>query len=469
MNVYKSKFKQKYKQSQLFMNIPEHIFRAYDIRGLHAEVTSEIARSVGLALVSKTEAKTVIIGRDMRATSFDLQQSAMNGIIATGSNVIDIGLCSTSMFNFAVSSQPHIDAGLMITASHNPPEYNGMKMALASGQPVSGIEILAEVGRLGVIGEEQGVKNEGQITTFDILPSYVEQCLRVQDLPDCSGARVVVDYGNGMGAMSLRAVAKRLNVELIELYPEPDARFPNHEANPAKEETLADAKAMILRERADFGMAIDGDADRIGFIDNEGVSLRGDLMLSVLAKEVLLQNPGAKIVCSPNQSWVVTETIAESGGIAVECRVGRKFVVEAMQKQQALLGGEVSSHFFFSEFHGLEAVDHAFVRMLALWKKSNQSFADVVRPFRRYANSGEVNIEVQDKDSVLARIQDFYAPRASLINRLDGIRCEFNRDWWFIIRPSNTEPLLRLIVEATTQEQMEARTKELVEFITVTE
>ena len=270
------------------MEIPKHIFRAYDIRGLLAEVTPDIARVVGMALVSKTGAKTVIVGRDMRATSPELEQAAIEGITSMGANVIAIGLCSTSMFNFAVSSQEHIDAGIMITASHNPPEFNGMKMALASGLPISGLEILEEVERSPSPFEGEG---RGEVSHQDILGAYIDKCLAVENLPDLSGTKLVIDYGNGMGAMSVRELCKRLKIEVVELYPEPDARFPNHEANPAKEETLADVKAAVVREGADFGIALDGDADRVGFIDNEGVSLRGDLTLALLAKETLSRKP----------------------------------------------------------------------------------------------------------------------------------------------------------------------------------
>lgn len=442
------------------MEIPKHIFRAYDIRGLLEEVTPDIARVVGMALVSKTGAKTVIVGRDMRATSPELQAAAIEGITSMGANVIQIGLCSTSMFNFAVSSQKHIDAGLMVTASHNPPEFNGMKMALASGLPISGLEILEEIKKCIVAGDVQ----KGIVTEQDILGAYIDKCVAVENLPDLSGTKLVIDYGNGMGAMSVRELCKRLKIEVVELYPEPDARFPNHEANPAKEETLADVKAAVVQESADFGIALDGDADRVGFIDNEGNSLRGDLTLAVLSKEVLARKPGAKIVVAPNQSWTTFDSITENGGVSLECRIGRKFVVEAVQKQGAVLGGEVSSHFFFEEFHGLEAVDHAMVRMLSIWKQSGMTFADMVRPYRAYTNSGEVNIEVHEKQQVLDKLEQ-YAASATKVNKLDGIRCEFDRDWWFIVRPSNTEPLLRLIVEAKTPELMEEKRDELVALI----
>ena len=444
------------------MELPKHIFRAYDIRGLLAEVTPEIAKVVGQALVAKTQAINVIVGRDMRETSPELQAAAIDGITSMGANVIDIGMCSTSMFNFAVASQTGIDAGLMVTASHNPPEFNGIKMAFGSGLPISGTEILESLVGAPLVG---ALATVGTVTKQDILPAYIDKCVEIDNLPDLSGTKVVIDYGNGMGAMSVRELCKRLNVDVIELFPEPDAHFPNHEANPAKEETLKDVKAAVLRENADFGIALDGDADRVGFIDNEGNSLRGDLTLALMAKDVLAKLPGAKIVVAPNQSWTTFETVKENGGTPLECRIGRKFVVEAVQQQDAVLGGEVSSHFFFQEFHGLEAVDHAIVRILSIWKKSGKTFAELLKPYRAYANSGEVNIEVHEKDAVLKKLDEVYVANATIVNKLDGIRCEFNHDWWFIVRPSNTEPLLRLIVEATSQELMEQKRDELVALI----
>ena len=442
------------------MDIPKHIFRAYDIRGLLAEVTPEIARAVGQALVRKTSAKTVVVGRDMRETSPELQAAAIDAILSTGANVIDIGLCTTSMFNFAVSSQEHVDAGLMVTASHNPPEFNGIKMAFGSGLPISGTEILEEVLKIG----EFSIVEKGSVTTKEILPEYIDKCISSANVPDLSGTKLVVDFGNGMGAMSVRELCKRLKIDVVELYPEPDAHFPNHEANPAKEETLKDVKAAVVREHADFGIALDGDADRVGFIDNEGTSLRGDLTLALLAKSILAEKPGAKVVVAPNQSWATIESIENNGGTPIECRIGRKFAVEAVQQQGAVLGGEVSSHFFFETFHGLEAVDYAMVRILSIWKKSGQTFAELVKPYRAYANSGEVNIEVHDKQVVLDKLEQ-YVSTATKVNKLDGIRCEFDHEWWFIVRPSNTEPLLRLIVEATSQELMEQKRDELVALI----
>jgi phosphomannomutase len=442
------------------MNIPEHIFRSYDIRGLLEEVTTEIAQSVGVAIVQKTNAKSVIIGRDMRETSPELMDAAIKGVLSQGANVIDIGMCTTSMFNYAVSSQEDVDAGLMITASHNPPEYNGIKSAYSSGLPISGKDILKAIYDIKPVNIKPGNKSDR-----DILSQYITSCIEEADLPDLSGTKIVVDYGNGMGSVSVKPLLEKLGVEVISLYPDPDSSFPNHEANPAKEETLSDVKDTVLREEADFGVALDGDADRVGFIDNEGVSIAGDLMLALLARDVLQKHPKATITTSPNQSWITNDTIEEHGGNTYSCKIGRTNVIAAMKESGAILGGEVSSHFFYKEFSNLESVDYTIVIALGLWRRSGGSFADLVRDLRIYFNSGEVNIEVDDKDGVLRNIKETYETNASKVDMLDGIRCEFGREYWFIVRPSNTEPLLRLIVEAKSQKIMEEKRDEIVDLI----
>lgn len=444
------------------MPFSQSIFRANDIRGLLEEITPELARQAGKAVVAKTGGKNIVVGRDMRSTSLELQEAAIDGILSMGANVTSIGMCTTSMYNYAIAGRLDSGGGLMVTASHNPPEYNGIKMAKDNGYPLSGVEMKEPI--CDVTYEpaaERGARRE-----IDILPSYLNTCMKGTEPGAFAGVKAVVDYGNGMGAISMRPLLERLGATVVELYAEPDARFPNHEANPAKDETLADLKAAILREGADVGIALDGDADRVAFVDNEGQTVRGDQTLALLAEEVLATRPGGKVIVAPNMSWATTDAVKAAGGECVVNPVGRTFVIKAMHAQKAVLGGEVSSHFFFEETDYLEAVDYAAVRVLALWKRTGGTFADFVRPLRRYANSGEVNLEVHDKAAMMSKIDAHYAPLASEVNRFDGIRCEFGRDWWFIVRPSNNEPLLRLIVEATSEGLMKEKRDELVAFMT---
>ena len=345
----------------------------------------------------------------------------------------------------------------MITASHNPAEYNGMKFSYGNGQPISGKEIRDAV-------EEDFVPagSLGSVTKIDPINDYVEKCLTVSGAPDLSGKKIVVDYGNGAGAITVRPLLQKMNVEVIELYAEPDASFPNHESNPVKEETLVDIKAAILREKADLGIALDGDADRIMFIDNEGVTLRGDLLVPLLAKELRSHEPEAKIVITVNQSWTSFEEIAACGAPAIVCPNGRTNVIATMKKENADFGGEVSGHMMYKEFADLESVDYTIVRTLSVWQKSGLVFADLVRHLRQYHNSGEVNLEIHDKDGAIKKLEELYASKATVVNRIDGIRCEFDHDWWFIARLSNTEPILRLTVEAVSEGLMREKVEELV-------
>ncbi|MFA5947061.1 MAG: phosphomannomutase/phosphoglucomutase [Patescibacteria group bacterium] len=442
------------------MQLPEHIFKANDIRGLLEEVSPEVAYLAGRAIVRKTGAKTVVVGRDMRSTSEALQAEAIRGIRSMGADALNIGLTTTSVFNFAISSLKNVDAGLMVTASHNPAEYNGIKFGDGSGLPISGPAILDEIKK-----DDGALLDLGKVTDHNVVEEYVEACIKNANLPDVKGMKIAVDYGNGMGTVAFRPLAKRLGLELTELYAEPDARFPNHEANPNKRETLAEIEKLLASGDFAFGAALDGDADRIGFLDNKGVPLRGDETLALLAADELERNPGATIIYQPNHTWATLDAINEHGGKGVQRQIGRTRVVEGMRTEGAKLGGEVSSHFFFAEFAGLEAVDFAFCRMLSLIAKAKKPLSKISAPLRKYSNSWEVNFEVHDKVAATKRVEDAYVSQASSVNRLDGIRCEFGRDWWFILRASNTEPLLRLIVEATSKELMEAKRDELAKII----
>lgn len=440
------------------MNVPKHIFRVYDIRGLLAEVTPEIAQRVGIAFIEKTKAKKVVVGRDMRSSSPELHAAVIKGVTAMGADVIDIGMCTTPMYGFAVTSDPSIEGGLMITASHNPATYNGIKMADSTGMPISGLAIMPVVeSPMPSLAERQGL-----VTQHDILGEYLAACLNGFDPSIFQGLKIVVDYGNGMGAIAFRPLCDKLGIKLTELYSEPDADFPNHDPNPAVFQNLHDVCAAVVEQHADLGIALDGDADRIAFIDNEGVPIRGDQMLAFFAKDLLKREPGAKIVTAPNQSWTTTDIIRTHGGQAIESRIGRTLAIMAIREQGAILGGEVSSHFFFRETKGLEWSEYTFLRALNIWRATKLSFADAVRDLRTYHNSWEVNIEVHDKDVALKSLDDAYAATATTVNRLDGIRCEFDRDWWFIVRPSNNEPLIRITVEAKDEELMKTKRDEIV-------
>lgn len=440
------------------MQFPDHIFRVYDIRGLLHEVTPELAKQVGKALVSLTGAKTVVLGRDMRATSPQLAEVAAEGMREMGVDVIDVGMCTTPLFYFAVR---HLKAGagLMITASHNPPEYNGIKFADGKCLPMSGLVFHELMEKDFPVAEQKG-----SLQHANVLDAYIDKCLAWPEVENVKGVRIVADFGNGMGAMTLRPLASRLGIIVDEMYAEPDARFPNHEANPVKPETLVEIKKKIVTEKYDFGVALDGDADRIGFIDNEGEFLPGDLLATILGEEALTRKPGATFITAPNQSWMVAEALEEKGAKFVESPVGRTRMIQKMVELSAEVSGEVSSHFFFPEFGDLESPEHALVRILTFWKASGKTFADFVRHLRKYKNSGEINFEVPDKAKMMKEIETTYEKDATKVNLLDGVRCDFARDWWFIARPSNNEPLIRLTIEAKSDEVLEEKKQELTKF-----
>jgi phosphomannomutase len=441
------------------MPISEKIFKAYDIRGLSEEITPEVAIATARVLVRKLQAKRIIVGRDARQTSPQLLQAAVRGIQAEGATAIVIGECSTSVFNYAVTKAGLADGGLMVTASHNPAAYNGLKCSDSTGLPLSGQDLMAEV--IALSAEPLPVELAGGLEEHDVLDDYVAACLAGQPIAAFQGLKVAVDYGNGMGARAFQAVAAALGLELHELYETPDPNFPNHEANPAKRETLADLTALVLRVGACCGIAFDGDADRVGFVDERGQPYRGDHILGLLAVGVLKDQPGAKIIIQPNHSWATLDAIQAHGGQMIMKPVGRTHVIRGMHAEGAVLGGEVADHFFFAEFAGLEAVDFAAVEVLKKIALTHQPLSALLAPYSQYHSSWDLNFHVDQPADIVARLASIYIPQATTVSQLDGLRCDFARDWWFIVRPSSTEPILRLTIEAKSADLLALKMAEL--------
>lgn len=445
----------------------QHIFKANDIRGLLAEVTPELARAVGYAVVQSTGAKKVIVGRDMRETSPALLEAVAEGVNAAGAQAIIIGMCTTSLFNYSVVSVEEAQAGIMVTASHNPSQYNGIKMARHDGLPISGAEIFSLLAEAPAIEPETLASGTTQNESRDMVEGYVRHFMEVAGLKegDCAGMKVAVDFGNGMGSVTVKRALELLGAQTFYLYEEPDARFPNHEANPAKWDTLRDLQSLIAREKVDLGVALDGDADRIGFLTGEGHILRGDQTLAVLAGILAPQGKAKQVIVAPNFGWGALEAIKQTGAELIWERIGRGFVVKKMRETGAALGGELSSHFFFADTRELEAVDFALMLMLKGIKESGKTFVQLTEHVRRFVNSAEINLHVEDKAGAIARVKAELANEATSVSELDGVRCEFERDWWFILRPSNTEPLLRLTVEAKDQSLMDEKVAMMRELI----
>ncbi|TAK05347.1 phosphomannomutase/phosphoglucomutase [Patescibacteria group bacterium] len=437
------------------MGIPKHVFKSYDIRGLSpGEIDADAARLLGRAVVAYGGAKTVLVGRDMRATTPELAAALIAGIMEQGADVVDMGLTTTPMFYFATATA-EADAGVMVTASHNPAQYNGFKLCRGDAGPIGAGSGMEEIRDAVLAGNFSDAARQGSVREIALRDAYIDKVLSL--VPDAAQAdmTVAVDTGNGMAGHVVPALfAKLPDVRLEAMYLELDGTFPNHEANPIKEETLADLKAAVKKHGAALGIAYDGDADRVGFVDDQGETIPGDLVAALVAPELLRQNPGGTVLSDVRCSRVVPEEVERAGGVHVMSRVGHAHIKRQMKELGAVFAGELSSHFYFRDFYGVECADGVALILIDLIRRSGKPLSELVRPLRRYAQSGEINFEIEDKAGAIARIRAAYAPGAAQIIELDGIRIEHD-DWWCSVRASNTEPVLRLNVEGKSREKME--------------
>ena len=446
------------------MKIDSSIFKAYDIRGIYPDqLDEEVAYKLGKALVAFLGAEVLVIGRDMRLSSDSLFDALSKGIIEQGADVVDIGLTSSPIFNFSVAEYEHHDGGIMITASHNPKEYNGFKLSDFQAVPISSIYGLPRVQKL--IEEGKFVKKkEGVVIETYMLRPYLDKVLGMVDRNKIKNLKVVIDCGNGMGGISIPPIFRRLkDCELIKLYFEPDGTFPHHEPNPLKEETLEDLKKEVLETKADFGVALDGDGDRIGFVDEKGEVIPGDLITALVAKELLKQNPGEKIIYDLRSSWVVKEEIEKAGGVPIMWKVGHALIKKKMREENVLFAGELSSHFYFRDFYFVECADLVLLKIMEILSREKKPLSKLVEPLRRYYVSGEINSDVEDKKAKMKELAKKYKD-AKKIYWLDGVSVEY-KDWWFNVRPSQTESLLRLNLEAKTKKLMEEKKDEVLKMI----
>jgi phosphomannomutase len=435
------------------------VFKAYDVRGIYAdELDEEGAYAIGRAYAEQFEPKRVAVGRDMRVSAPSMSRAVMSGVAASGAEVLDLGMVGTEMVYFAVGSLG-LDGGIAVTASHNPKQYTGMKIVRTGALPVGGESGLLDIRdrALGDFGEAPG---GGQIGEYDIWPAYVDRVLSFVDVEEIKPLRVVIDAANGMGGAMLPPVLERLPVEAVRCYFEPDGTFPNHEPNPLLPENREFIVQKALEERADLGVAFDGDADRCFFVDDKGEFVPGDFATALLAESILEKEPGAKIIYDVRASWAVPETIERAGGIPIVSRVGHAFIKLVMRKEGAAFGGEVSGHYYFRDFSQADSGVIPFLLMLELISKKGQKLSEILRPFReRYFITGELNTPVAEVDDVLQRLEKRYADEGT-VSHLDGVSVDAE-DWHMNVRPSNTEPLLRLNLEARTEEQMERKRDEV--------
>jgi len=433
------------------------IFKAYDIRGIYGEDLDEaLAEKIGRAFVEFTKAKKIVVGRDMRPHSVGLFAALAKGMTAQGADVIDIGLCSTPMSYYA-NGFLKADGSVMITASHNPGEWNGFKLCQAQAVPISGATGIKDIENIVNRQSWSKVAQPGSVSTYDITTAYA-QFLRKFAKMDRK-LKVVVDYANAMGIYEIAGITDLFDI--IPMYDVLDGTFPNHEANPLHLSTLDAIRARVRAEKADFGAAFDGDADRCGFIDNMGEIIPMDLFTALIAQDILSDGP-ATILYDLRSSRAVKECIEENGGKAIQSRVGHAFIKNQMRENDAVFAGELSGHYYFKENFTAESQALAMIKLANLICKKNKPLDQLVKPLRKYFASGEINSTVSDVAPILAEIKKRY--QDGHMFELDGISVEYPT-WWFNVRSSNTEPLLRLIVEADTEALMAVKRDELLKLI----
>ncbi len=443
----------------------DKIFKAYDVRGIYPDELDEaVAEKTGKALVCFLNCKKVLVGRDMRPSGEKLFEALVRGITSQGADVIDIGLCSTDMFYFGVWKEK-ADAGVMITASHNPPEYNGLKITKENAGPIGEETGLKEIKSLVAKGELIAGEKQGKIEKKDVLKEFGKFCRGFVNVKKIKPLKVAMDAGNGMASLVAPEVFKGLPIEQERLFFELDGTFPNHEANPLKEENRKDIEAKVKEINADLGIAWDGDADRCFFFDEKGNFVPGDFVVALLAKNTLKRNKGGKIIYDVRCSHFVPKTIEEAGGIPIIHRVGHAFIKKSMNDEKAVFGGELSAHNYYAvnnEFF----FDNGFIpalQILEIISEEKKPFSELVTA-EGFHHSGEINSEVAEKDAKIAEIEAKYKGSAKNIFHIDGISVEFG-DWWFNVRKSNTEPLLRLVLEAKSKELMDEKVKEVLGLI----
>jgi|UniRef100_UPI00404A6CAE phosphomannomutase len=435
----------------------EKIIKAYDIRGLvKDEVTPDFSFSLGVAFAKfleiEREPATIVVGEDMRPSSTPLADAFSDGATSQGMDVIRIGLASTDMLYFA-SGKLNLP-GVMFTASHNPAKYNGMKLCKSGARPIGQESGLVKIRQLIEEGVPMSNRPVGNVRKQELLNEYVDYLLArfPKNTFKKRKLKVVIDAGNGMAGFTAPAVMERLNVELIPMYFELDGNFPNHEANPIEPENLKALQKKVKKEKADIGLAFDGDADRCFLIDENGDLVNPSALTGLIAVRELKANPGATIIYNLISSKAVAEVISENGGIALRSRVGHSYIKTLMAESGAVFGGEHSGHFYFGDFWRADSGMLAALYALAELMATSKSLSNLLEPYNRYFSSGEINSKVKDASKSIKLVKDKYQNKYQ-VDELDGLTVTAE-NWWFNLRPSNTEPLLRLNVEADTQKQM---------------
>ena len=440
------------------------IFKAYDVRGIYNEnLTDEIAYNIGRAFVSFLKCKDVVVGYDMRVSSPKLSKAFMKGVIEAGADVIDIGQVSTDGLYFASGSLKK--AAVMFTASHNPPQYNGLKFCKAMAVPINEDTGLTQIKKIIENNKYKKSGKAGKIVKKNILNDYVEHVLSFIHKGEVKNLKIAVDAGNGMAGKVIPLVYDKLPIKIIPLYFKLDGTFPNHLADPSKYENLKELQRIVKKEKCDFGIAFDGDADRIFFVDEDGEIVNSSLISALLAKSVLEKHPNEKIIYNLVNSKIVPETIEKYGGKAHIERVGHSFIKDTMKRIHAIFACEHSAHYYFKHNFNADSGIIASLIVCEIVSKENKTLSELLKEFEVYSKIEETNFKVEDKAKKIQEIKEHYKGKnPKKIMTMDGISIYFD-DWWFNVRPSNTEPLLRLNLEADSKELMEEKKDEVVRVI----
>ncbi len=439
-----------------------NIFKSYDIRGIYpSEIDEKTAYAIGRALVSYVNADNIAVGRDARESSPALFAALAKGITEGGSNVLDLGLATTPMVYFA-SRQSGVDASVSLTASHNPPEYNGFKLTVKDAVPIGGNSGMNEIKERAMKGDFKKLLLTGNVIPLALTDRYMKHFSQFWKLGDTK-YKIIVDTANAMGVLELPFYkALPQNIELVTLYDDLAHPFQAHEANPLKTETLDELRKKVVETGAHLGIAYDGDADRIGFVDETGAIIPMDLMTAILARPVLERYPEGTILYDLRSSLSVKETIESLGGKALECMVGHANIKKQMREEDAAFAGELSGHYYFRENSYAEASTLAAIFLLNAMAKTGKKLSELVAEVKKYFHSGEINSTVQDAPAIVAKLKEKYKDGA--LTELDGIKISYP-DWWFNVRSSNTEPLLRLNLEAKTEVMMAEKRGEVLALI----
>lgn len=441
----------------------EEIFKSYDIRGIYPEtINEELTKKIGSAFVNLFNLKKVGVGRDGRISSKSIEKALIQGIKEAGADTVEFDLISTDMIYFASAYYKDLDGAVIVTASHNPKDNNGFKLILKNAIAVSGDKGLYKMRDLIKKNKLKVADKKGKELSRKIYDDYVKKLQSLIDIEKIKPLKVVVDAGNGVGGFIFKKIIKKLPIKMILLYCDIDGNFPNHQPSPIEEKNLVDLKKEVTKNQANLGLAFDGDGDRVFLVDEKGNSISASVMAAIIAKRMLKENPGAKILYNLICGWIVPETIKANGGLSSITKVGHSLIKAQMRREDGVFAGEHSGHYYFKDLYYADSGMLASLVILEVISESNHSLSEIANEYEKYFLSGEINFKVNNQESTINKIKEKYNDGRQA--ELDGLSVEYP-NWRFNVRPSNTEPLLRLNLEAKTQDLMEEKTEELSKLI----